>query len=282
MFFFDISNHLYEIFKLRSPFFSFFNEKAVNLTAVWLQPDGKDKTILNDMKLSKIIAAHLESNKRLVIPQLGAFIVKEEGCQIIFSELLRRDDGVLRSLLMAQGMGELEAAAAIDRFVFDIRHALQHGTPFILEGMGTLYTGADNAILFKNLPDREKSNTEAMAAREEHNDTIPELTVSRSATAQPDKHVRGLRYDTPPKQRPVRYAGSRGGVRRGKRGVDKFLLLAILAAAIAVAVMIYGYVNEKRIESIKAETEEMDSQAMRDLANGGADNYRQSGDGGQL
>ena len=234
------------------------------------------------MKLSKIIAAHLESNKRLVIPQLGAFIVKDEGRQIIFSELLRRDDGVFRSLLMAQGMGELEAAAAIDRFVFDIRHALQHGTPFVLEGLGALLSGADNAIVFKYAPQREKADIEAMAAREVRQETIPEPAVSRSATAQPDKHVRGLRYDAPPKQRPVRYAGSRGKRRGGKKGVDKFLLLAILAAAIAVAVMIYGYINEKRIENIKAETEEAESQAMHGFANGGTDDYGQSGNGGQL
>ena len=101
------------------------------------------------MKLSKIIADYLQTNKRLVLPQLGAFIVKEAEGQIIFSELLRRDDGVFRSLLTAQGMGELEAAAAVDRFVFDIRHALQHGTPFILEGLGALLCGPDNTIVFK-------------------------------------------------------------------------------------------------------------------------------------
>lgn len=204
------------------------------------------------MKLSKIIAAHLESNKRLVVPQLGAFIVKEADEKIIFSELLRRDDGVFRSLLMAQGMGEMEAAAAIDRYVFDIRHALQHGTPFILEGLGALLCGPDNTIVFKYAPSREKSDLEAMAAREVHQETIPEPTVSRSATAQPDRHVRGLRYDAPPKRRPVGYAP--GGKRPGrKRGVDKFLLLAILAALLAVGVMVYGYFMEKRKAAFEAE-----------------------------
>ena len=207
------------------------------------------------MKLSKIIAAHLESNKRLVLPQLGAFIVKEADGQIIFSELLRRDDGVFRSLLTARGMGELEAAAAVDRFIFDIRHALQHGTPFILEGLGALLCGPDNTIVFKYAPSRGKSDLEAMAAREVHKESIPEPTVSRSATAQPDRHVRGLRYDAPPKRRPVGYApaGKRG---RRKKSVDKFLLLAILAAAMAVAVMVYGYFNERRIEAAKAEAAE--------------------------
>ena len=202
------------------------------------------------MKLSKIIADYLESNKRLVLPQLGAFIVKEAEGQIIFSELLRRDDGVFRSLLTAQGMGELEAAAAVDRFVFDIRHALQHGTPFILEGLGALLCGPDNTIVFKYAPSRGKSDLEAMAAREVHQEPIPEPSVSRSATAQPDRHVKGLRYDAPNKQRIAGYATGRRG---RKRSIDKFLLLAIVAAVMAVSVMVYGYFMERRKAAFEAE-----------------------------
>ena len=75
---------------------------------------------------------YLKSNKRLVVPQLGTFIVKEPGRSVVFSELLKRDDGVLRGLLRAEGMGELEAAGEIDRFVFEIRHAVEHGAEFRL------------------------------------------------------------------------------------------------------------------------------------------------------
>ena len=60
---------------------------------------------------------YLESHRRLVVPQLGTFIVKEPGRSVVFSELLKRDDGVLRGLLRAGGMGELEAAGEIDRVV---------------------------------------------------------------------------------------------------------------------------------------------------------------------
>ena len=47
--------------------------------------------------LIRIIAQYLESHRRLVIPQMGAFIVKEPGSSVLFSELLKRDDGVLQS-----------------------------------------------------------------------------------------------------------------------------------------------------------------------------------------
>jgi len=84
--------------------------------------------------LVQTISQYLGSHKRLVVPQLGTFIVKEPGVSIVFSELLKRDDGVLRGLLREAGVGELEAAGEIDRFVFEVRHAAQHGQEFRLDG----------------------------------------------------------------------------------------------------------------------------------------------------
>ncbi|MFR1289393.1 MAG: hypothetical protein ACLSCF_05095 [Alistipes finegoldii] len=51
----------------------------------------------------RTISQYLESHKRLVVPQLGTFIVKEPGVSIVFSELLKRDDGTLRRLLIDGG-----------------------------------------------------------------------------------------------------------------------------------------------------------------------------------
>lgn len=53
--------------------------------------------------LIRTISQYLESHKRLVVPQLGTFIVKEPGVSIVFSELLKRDDGTLRRLLIDGG-----------------------------------------------------------------------------------------------------------------------------------------------------------------------------------
>ena len=49
----------------------------------------RDSTVL-----IPIIKQYLAAHKRLVVPQLGAFIVKEPERSIVFSELLKRDDGV--------------------------------------------------------------------------------------------------------------------------------------------------------------------------------------------
>lgn len=98
--------------------------------------------------LIQSISQYLESHKRLVVPQLGTFIVKEPGRNILFSELLKRDDGVLRGLLRETGMNELEAAGEIDRFVFEARHAVQNGGEYPMDGFGTLKPGANGTIAF--------------------------------------------------------------------------------------------------------------------------------------
>lgn len=94
------------------------------------------------------ISQYLESHKRLVVPQLGTFIVKEPGVSIVFSELLKRDDGTLRRLLIGGGLSELEAAGEIDRFVFEVRHAVEHGAEFRLDGFGVMKPGPNGTIAF--------------------------------------------------------------------------------------------------------------------------------------
>ena len=81
-----------------SPEFWFFLRKKVLL----VQISSKISIVL-----IRTISQYLESHKRLVVPQLGTFIVKEPGVSIVFSELLKRDDGTLRRLLIDGGLSEL-------------------------------------------------------------------------------------------------------------------------------------------------------------------------------
>lgn len=109
--------------------------------------------------LIPVIAQYLRSHRRLIIPQMGAFIVKEPGQSVLFSELLKRDDGVLRSLLVAAGSSELEAGGEIDRFVFEVRHAIQQGREFPLAGLGVLNPGPtrpSRSPMFRSPPNRRR------------------------------------------------------------------------------------------------------------------------------
>lgn len=85
----------------------------------------------------EVIAEYLQSNRRLVVPAFGAFMVKESG-ERVFSDLLNTDDGVLASLLGKRGLNEMEIAVTMDRFVFEVRHELEQYGYCRLGEIGTL------------------------------------------------------------------------------------------------------------------------------------------------
>lgn len=98
--------------------------------------------------LIRSIIAYLATHKRLVIPQLGAFLVKEPGREVVFSELIRRDDGVLRALLEAEGLTSIAATGEIDRLVFEVRHGVKERGEYLLEGLGRFRAGANATMMF--------------------------------------------------------------------------------------------------------------------------------------
>ena len=93
-----------------------------------------------------IISEYLRSNRRLVVPTFGAFMVKESG-ERIFSDLLNTDDGVLASLLHAKGLSEMEVAVTIDRFIFELRHELEEYGYYRLGEIGTLRVEPTTKVL---------------------------------------------------------------------------------------------------------------------------------------
>ena len=178
--------------------------------------------------LVQTISQYLGSHKRLVVPQLGTFIVKEPGVSIVFSELLKRDDGVLRGLLREAGVGELEAAGEIDRFVFEVRHAAQHGQ----EPRPAQPAASDTAAV-------PAGTQTAPVGQKPPKLPYSEPRVSPSAKMNPDPSVRGLRYGKPPKTTAA-YSYVDRPPRR--RRADRFIWVAVIAAAIAVAA--FGYLRE--------------------------------------
>lgn len=240
--------------------------------------------------LIPIISHYLETHKRLVVPQLGAFIVKEPEHTVLFSELLKRDDGILRGLLQAAGLQELEAAGEIDRFVFEVRHAVEHGESCPMPGFGTLHPGANGTIAFRYEPDpsqlegagpaakprkpeppktaeavKPETRTEPRPASAPTAPTAPNVPaepagespaakrtatpaftephVSPSAKMNPDPSIRGLRYGKPPKNTD---AYTYVEHTRRRRGVDRFIWIAIIAAVLALAAIGYGYYRDLR------------------------------------
>ncbi len=127
------------------------------------------------MSVEQSIASYLTSHRRITVPGLGTFIVKSEGesHELLFSEFLKDDDGVLRGELKSSGICEIEAAGAIDRLLFEVRHATEaQGGEYILKGLGRLYRDSSGVMLF------EADGNLAMEVVEEQ----PEATVTNSVS----------------------------------------------------------------------------------------------------
>uniref|UniRef100_UPI004055C858 hypothetical protein n=1 Tax=Alistipes sp. TaxID=1872444 RepID=UPI004055C858 len=112
--------------------------------------------------LTQIIAHYMTTHRRLVIPQLGAFLRKNEQEELLFTEMLKRDDGVLLTLLREQGYSELEAQGMIDRFVFELRHTVESGAVFRADHLGLFARGSQSNLCFRYLPHVEQEGAQPL------------------------------------------------------------------------------------------------------------------------
>lgn len=179
------------------------------------------------MDIIDVIANYLRDNhRRLVVPAFGAFVVKESG-EVLFSELLKTDDGVLRGLLAAGGLSELECAGLIDRFIFDVRNALSEKGRFDMGGFGGLAVGADGEIRF----------VPPIAAPTEKTVVPKAVQTAKTVVSKPDTFRAGTQFE---RERPKVAAAPRRREPR-KRGVDWFMVAAVVVLLAAVAVIVYGW-----------------------------------------
>jgi len=89
--------------------------------------------------VGKIVADYMKSNKRLVVPQFGAFIRKDTDGKIVFIPFLKKDDGILAQLVCTTcGLGPDEARSVIDNYVADIKAGIAARGSFVIEGVGRL------------------------------------------------------------------------------------------------------------------------------------------------
>jgi nucleoid DNA-binding protein len=198
--------------------------------------------------ITNIITEYLKHNKRLVVPKLGAFIVKPSSKSIIFSDLMRNDDGVLRSLLVAYGVQELVANGMIDRFVFEIRHAVSNNETLTIEHLGEFSAGPNNTILFtyKSEPqvfggkikppvdilgERIRPSREPKQSGPRTHGNTPyrnNQAAERNGDdnnirmGKPDAYLRGLKYDNSKNKK-----RGEDGSRNSKRGISKGMVIVI-------------------------------------------------------
>ena len=197
--------------------------------------------------LVQTISQYLGSHKRLVVPQLGAFIVKAPGGEILFSELFKRDDGVLRGLLTAAG------ANGTLTFAYDPQAGAAAGPASALPAGSAVETEASGE------PAADRTVASGTGG------SVGSDAVGRGRTPryEPDPCVKGLTYGRPVKTTDAyTFVGSKPA-----RRIDAFLIVAIVAALLAVGVIVYGYVNDRRAKQMQAELmEEVSQSAAADEA----------------
>lgn len=242
--------------------------------------------------ITNIIVEYLKYNKRIVVPKLGAFIVKQPSGNIVFSELMRNDDGVLCSLLKAYGLNDLEANGAIDRFVFEVRFTTSKQNSYTAENFGVFTPGPNNTICFKqkrepqtfggnvkppvelldNMRPKMEPTTHVepqmkrqVATPRNTNRGVQRLKVEDDAMSvtTPDKYLRGLNYDKAKNKKredKMFSAGSRSNNNAGR--MLKIMLLAAILIACG-AWFAWQYLNKpKSVESTPSKSDIMTATAL--------------------
>ena len=98
--------------------------------------------------MEKYITQILEKNSRVIVPEFGAFIVKQRTpLTIVFNEFLQYNDGMLvDTIAKGENVDRDAAKEKIDAFVKNITTALGSGNSFSIPGLGTLVKSATGKI----------------------------------------------------------------------------------------------------------------------------------------
>lgn len=178
--------------------------------------------------INKLLITCLQRNKRLIIPELGAFIRKNiegVGVILVFVPFLKKDDGVLVSAFQSWAGVEVdEAQQILEEYVAQIKQSLDSRGQYIIEGIGVLKYDANGVIYLAKESDAtvtpsqrvlssaadatvEQQSPRASAARE---DTMEELAASarkimdRSNSSDRAPINNNSDYDyTPPRRTPL-------------------------------------------------------------------------------
>ncbi len=215
------------------------------------------------MMINEIIVTHLSSNKRLVIPSFGAFLKKENNT-ITFVELLKKDDEVLTSLI-SKGMGvsHESALSIVDDYIKSIKEQVRTNGTYVVGTIGSFVIGANGVY---NLVSNDSKKVEppkivkptvvapvSVSSTAQAKSVVPEVKpkmvspVQQSApSAQPSQYqvkspvVKGAYSQSKSSES----TGSSDRYKLQKRGnkkqMDLVMIIAIIAAILALAILVYG------------------------------------------
>jgi cell division septation protein DedD len=100
--------------------------------------------------MEKYLISLLETNNRVIVPDLGAFIIRQqEPRELVFNDLLAFNDGMLTSHIKQQeGISMSKAQVKIEDFVDRVKKVLTKGDIYHLENLGYLKMDDSSKIEF--------------------------------------------------------------------------------------------------------------------------------------
>jgi len=100
--------------------------------------------------MEKYLIELLETNNRVIVPDLGAFIIRQQEPQeLVFNDLLAFNDGMLTSHIKQQeGISMSKAQVKIEEFVDQVKKVLTNGDIYHLENLGYLKMDDSSKIEF--------------------------------------------------------------------------------------------------------------------------------------
>lgn len=134
-------------------------------------------------KISAIIAKHITTEARLIIPEVGTLLRRKENGEIVFMEMLRKSDGILAGLIInTLDVSPSNANEIVNNYVATIKQQLATNKKFIIDGVGVLLARADGGINFSFTPSAHSIPEHGVDVLEEDDAFAP---VKPIAPAQP-------------------------------------------------------------------------------------------------
>lgn len=104
-------------------------------------------------KISAIIAQYIKSETRLIIPEVGTLIRRKESGEIVFMEMLKKNDGTLVGLVVnILDVSPSKATEIVNRYIRTVKSQLATSKKFILDGVGVLLARPDGSVDFSFNP----------------------------------------------------------------------------------------------------------------------------------
>lgn len=104
-------------------------------------------------KISAIIAQYIAAQTRLIIPEVGTLIRRKESGEIVFMEMLRKNDGVLAGLVVnTLDVSPSKGNEIVNAYSATIKQQLATNKKFVIDGVGVLLARPDGGTDFSFNP----------------------------------------------------------------------------------------------------------------------------------